>query len=71
MAGEDHDLIDRIAQMLRDAGVECEILNLVPTDEAVLRRDRVVIVLALTLLVPRRSDYDSLSWALGLAIGSG
>src|SRR5262249_3599616 len=43
MAGEDHDLIDRIAQMLRDAGVECEILNLVPTDEAVLRRDRVVI----------------------------
>src|SRR5262249_13946948 len=22
-------------------------------------------------LVPRRSDYDSLSWALGLAIGSG
>jgi len=58
MAGEDHDLIDRIAQMLRDAGVECEILNLVPTDEAVLRRDRVVIVLALTLLVVRVIETD-------------
>ena len=57
MAGEDHDLIDRIARMLRDAGVECEILNLVPTDEAVLRRDRVVIVLALTLLAALAWNY--------------
>src|SRR5262252_8965636 len=68
MAGEDHDLIDRIAQMLRDAGVECEILNLVPTDEAVLRRDRVVIVLALTLLAALAWSY--LLWlSVGMDMG--
>jgi predicted metal-binding membrane protein len=40
----------RIARALRDAGIECEIVDLVPTETAVLRRDRVVIVLALALL---------------------
>jgi predicted metal-binding membrane protein len=39
-----------IARGLRDAGVGCEIINLVPTQIAVLRRDRIVVALALTLL---------------------
>ena len=39
-----------IAQKLRDSGVGCEIVHPVPTDAAVLRRDRAVIVLAVALL---------------------
>jgi hypothetical protein len=51
MAGEDtHQLAARIAQRLREAGLNSQILNLVPADTAVLRRDRVVVILALTLL---------------------
>ena len=38
----------RIAQKLRDAEFGCEILNLAPTQTAVLRRDRIVVALALT-----------------------
>jgi len=37
----------RIAQKLRDAEFGCEILNLAPTQTAVLRRDRIVVALAL------------------------
>jgi predicted metal-binding membrane protein len=51
MIDEDaHPLTARIAQRLRDAGIGCEIVNLVPTPTAVLRRDRIVVILALTLL---------------------
>jgi len=39
-----------IAQKLGDCGVGCEIVHPVPTGAAVLRRDRVVIVLAVALL---------------------
>lgn len=39
-----------IAQRLRDAGIGCEIVSLVPTQAAVLRRDRIVIILAVALL---------------------
>src|SRR6516164_5522616 len=39
-----------IATKLRAAGIECEIFNLVPTKAAVLRRDRIVIILAVALL---------------------
>jgi hypothetical protein len=44
------ELTARIEQRLRDAGVGCQIINLVPAPTAVLRRDRIVIVLALALL---------------------
>jgi predicted metal-binding membrane protein len=52
-----HPLTDRIAQRLRDAGIGCEIVNLVPTQTAVLRRDRIVIGLALTLLTALAWSY--------------
>jgi predicted metal-binding membrane protein len=58
MIGEDaHLLTARIAQRLRDAGLACEIVNLVPTSTAVLRRDRIVIGLALTLLTALAWSY--------------
>jgi hypothetical protein len=58
MVGEDaHLLTDRIAQRLRDAGIGCEIVNLVPTPTAVLRRDRIVILLALALLTALAWSY--------------
>jgi predicted metal-binding membrane protein len=51
LAGEDTRLLTaRIAQGLRGAGLACEIVDLKPTPMAVLRRDRIVVVLALTLL---------------------
>src|SRR5262249_26694503 len=43
-------LIGRTLQALRRAGIECEIVDLVPAETSVLRRDRVVIVLALALV---------------------
>jgi hypothetical protein len=39
-----------IAQAVRDSGGACEIVNNVPTKPAVLRHDRIVISVALTLL---------------------
>jgi predicted metal-binding membrane protein len=39
-----------IAQKLRDSGVSCEVVYPVPTSAAVVRRDRVAIVLAVALL---------------------
>jgi len=39
-----------IAQKLRDFGIDCEIVRPVPIDAAVVRRDRVVIVLAVASL---------------------
>jgi predicted metal-binding membrane protein len=51
------DQTARIAQKLRDAGLECEILNLAPTQTAVLRRDRIVVILVLTLLTALAWSY--------------
>jgi predicted metal-binding membrane protein len=39
-----------IAAKLRDAGLDCEIINLVSVPTSVLRRDRIVVILALALL---------------------
>ena len=50
-------LVAHIAQKLRDAGLGCEIVNFVPTETAVLRRDRIVVVLALTLLTALAWSY--------------
>ena len=55
MASEDQTA--RIAQKLRDAGLGCEILNLAPTEAAVLRRDRIVVILGLTLLTALAWGY--------------
>jgi predicted metal-binding membrane protein len=56
--GEDAQLLTaRIAQRLRDAGHACEILNLVPTPTVVLRRDRIIVILALALLTALAWSY--------------
>src|SRR5215471_3239993 len=52
-----HLMAARIAQKLRDAGLGCEIVSFMPADTAVLRRDRVVVVLALTLLTALAWSY--------------
>jgi predicted metal-binding membrane protein len=52
-----HLLTARIAQRLRDAGMGCEIVNLVPTPTAVLRRDRIIVILALGLLTGLAWSY--------------
>ena len=52
-----HLLTARIAQRLRDAGMGCEIVNLVPTRAAVLRRDRIIVILALGLLTGLAWSY--------------
>jgi hypothetical protein len=58
MVDEDSQLIvARIAQKLRDAGLECELANLAPTEAAVLRRDRIVVVFALSLLTVLAWSY--------------
>jgi predicted metal-binding membrane protein len=46
-----------IAQKLRDSGVGCEIVHPVPTDAAVLRSDRAVIVLAVAVLTALAWGY--------------
>jgi predicted metal-binding membrane protein len=56
MAHEDQ-IADRIAQKLRDAEFGCEILNLLPAGAAVLRRDRILVILALTLLTVLAWSY--------------
>ena len=57
-----------IAQKLRDAGVGCAIVNLVPTEPAVLRRDRIVVYLALIFLTGLAWSY--LLWlAADMAMG--
>ncbi len=58
LVGEDTRLLTaRIAQRLRSAGLACEIVNLKPTPVAMLRRDRIVVVLALTLLTALAWSY--------------
>jgi predicted metal-binding membrane protein len=51
------ELTARIAERLRDSGIGCEVVSLVPAQTAVLRRDRVVIVLALALLTALAWSY--------------
>src|SRR6516165_10540445 len=50
-------LATRIAQRLREAGLKTQILNLMPADTTVLRRDRIVIILALTSLTALAWTY--------------
>ena len=58
MAGEGSRLMAaEIASKLRAAGLGCEIVNFVPTPTAVLRHDRNVVVLALTLLTALAWSY--------------
>ena len=58
MAGEGSRLMAaEIASKLRAAGLGCEIVNLVPTPTAVLRRDRIIIFLALALLTALAWSY--------------
>jgi len=55
---EDSDQIaTRVAQKLRDAKFSCQIAIFVPADTAVLRRDRLVVVLAFTLLTALAWSY--------------
>ena len=50
-------LTARIAQKLRNTGLACEIFNLVPTDKAVLSRDRIFVLLGLTSLTVLAWSY--------------
>jgi predicted metal-binding membrane protein len=61
---EDTDpLAARIAQKLRDTGIKCESIDLVPTDKAVLDHDRFVFLLMLTLLTVLAWSYFLWLWA--------
>ena len=52
-----YQMAARIAQRLREAGLKSQILNLMPADTTVLRRDRIVIILAFTLLTALAWSY--------------
>jgi predicted metal-binding membrane protein len=65
---DNHQLAVRVAQKLRNTGLGCEIVNFVPTETAVLRRDRIVVILALTLLTALAWSY--LLWlSVDIAMG--
>jgi hypothetical protein len=53
----DHLAAALIAKKLREAGLSCEIVNLVPAPITVLRRDRIVIILAVALLTALAWSY--------------
>ncbi|HEV2716562.1 MAG TPA: DUF2182 domain-containing protein [Terriglobales bacterium] len=57
MSQDNHQPTVRVAQKLRNAGLGCEIVNFAPTETAVLRRDRIVVILALTLLTALAWSY--------------
>jgi len=58
LVGEDTRLLTaRIAQRLRSAGLACQIVDLKPTPITLLRRDRIVVVLVLTLLTALAWSY--------------
>jgi predicted metal-binding membrane protein len=58
MFGDDsHQTEAFIAAKLRAAGIGCEVVNLVPTPIAVLRRDRIVIVFAFAFLTALAWSY--------------
>jgi predicted metal-binding membrane protein len=46
-----------IAQELRGSGVACEVVEFVPTEAVVLRRDRIIISLALIVLTALAWSY--------------
>jgi predicted metal-binding membrane protein len=50
-------LAARISQKLHNTGLACEIFNLVPTDKAVLSRDRIFVLLGLTSLTVLAWSY--------------
>jgi predicted metal-binding membrane protein len=54
---EPHQIAARIANKLREAGVVCEIVDFVRTKPGELRRDRIVAVLALSLLTALAWSY--------------
>ncbi|MGB8632790.1 MAG: DUF2182 domain-containing protein [Xanthobacteraceae bacterium] len=54
---EPHQIAAHVAEELRHSGVPCETVIPAPTQPAVLRRDRIVIVLALTLLTALAWSY--------------
>ena len=54
---EPDEIAARIVQDLREAGFSCETLNLLPTEPAVLRRDRIVVILALVVLTTLAWSY--------------
>jgi predicted metal-binding membrane protein len=60
---ESDQIAVHIAQKLRDSGICCEIFNLVRTKPGVLRRDRVIVALALSLLTALAWSY--LLWLSG------
>ena len=69
---DSYQMAARIAQRLREAGLKSQILNLLPTDTTVLRRDRIVIILALTLLTALAWTYLLwLSADMGMGVGMG
>ena len=57
MSQDNHQPTVRVAQKLRNAGLGCEIVTFVPTETAVLRRDRIAVILALTLLTALAWSY--------------
>ena len=58
LVGEDTRLLTaRIAQRLWSAGLACQIVDLKPTPITLLRRDRIVVVLVLTLLTALAWSY--------------
>ena len=69
---DSYQMAARIAQRLREAGLKSQILNLMPADTTVLRRDRIVIILALTLLTALAWTYLLwLSADMGMGVGMG
>jgi predicted metal-binding membrane protein len=54
---DNHQPTVHVAQKLRNAGLGCEIVTFVPTETAVLRRDRIVVILALTSLTALAWSY--------------
>ena len=63
MIEDDHLAAARIGQKLRDAGIKCESIDLMPTDKGVLDHDRFVILLMLTLLTVLAWGYLLWLWA--------
>ena len=58
MADEDtHQIAARIAQKLREAGLKNQIVNRIAADAVILRRDRIVVVLALTMVTALAWSY--------------
>lgn len=49
-SGSTSETAATLAKKLRGAGIACEVVNLVPAKPAVLQRDRIAIVLAVSLL---------------------